>query len=306
MSALEGTQGRDASEDSAEGLVGGSQPASDGADQSVASTGTDPNPSVGGTGPNPNPSVGGTGPNANPPVGGTGPNANPPVGGTGPNPGAGATSDDPDATQKLSKLDTEHLVERAQSGDAAAMNELFARHYQIMVEMARRRLGPRLRQREDPDDLAQTTFREAVRDFSSYGYRGEGSLLRWLIQILQNKIRDRAEFYSAGKRDLSKERSMDGGSDDDSPGYELSSDDLSITRQVQRDENYHLLREALTELTEDHRMAIQLVFFQGLSLRDAGNQMGGRSEDAVRMMLRRAEGRLGELLKRSIGKDITG
>lgn len=205
---------------------------------------------------------------------------------------------------ELSKLDTEALVNRAQSGDAAAMNELFARHYQIMVEMARRRLGPRLRQKEDPDDLAQTTFREAVRDFSSYGYRGEGSLLRWLIQILQNKIRDRAEFYSAGKRDTGKERSMDVSPNDDGPTFEPMSDDLSITRQVQRDENYHLLREALTELSEDHRQAIQLVFFQGLTLREAGEQMGGRTEDAVRMMLRRAEGRLGELLKRSVGKDV--
>jgi RNA polymerase sigma-70 factor, ECF subfamily len=218
-----------------------------------------------------------------------------------PAPGTGAADA---AAKELSKLDTEALVERAQSGDAAAMNELFARHYQIMVEMARRRLGPRLRAKEDPDDLAQTTFREAVRDFSSYGYRGEGSLLRWLIQILQNKIRDRAEFYSAGKRDLGKERSMDGGPTEDAPTFEPMADDLSITRQVQRDENYHLLREALTELTEDHRQAIQLVFFQGLTLREAGEQMDGRSEDAVRMMLRRAEGRLGELLKRSLGKDL--
>ncbi|MCA8979861.1 MAG: sigma-70 family RNA polymerase sigma factor [Planctomycetes bacterium] len=216
----------------------------------------------------------------------------------------GPWSDAEASAKELSTLGTEALVERAQSGDAAAMNELFARHYQIMVEMARRRLGPRLRAKEDPDDLAQTTFREAVRDFSSYGYRGEGSLLRWLIQILQNKIRDRAEFYSAGKRDLAKERSMDGGPTEDAPTFEPMADDLSITRQVQRDENYHLLREALTELSDDHRQAIQLVFFQGLTLREAGEQMEGRSEDAVRMMLRRAEGRLGEILKTSLGKDL--
>jgi len=206
--------------------------------------------------------------------------------------------------QALSEMDTEQLVDRAQAGDAAAMNELFARHYQIMVEMARRRLGPRLRAKEDPDDLAQTTFREAVRDFSSYSYRGEGSLFRWLIQILQNKIRDRAEFYSAGKRDLSKERSIDAGPADESPMFEPSSVDLSITRQVQRDENYHLLHQALTELTDDHRKAIALVFFQGRTLREAGEEMGGRSEDAVRMMLRRAESRLGDLLKCSLGKDL--
>jgi DNA-directed RNA polymerase specialized sigma24 family protein len=61
----------------------------------------------------------------------------------------------------------------------------------------------------------------------------------------------------------------------------------------------------MAELSEDHRRAITLVFFQGLSLREAGERMGGRSEDAVRMMLRRAEGRLGDLLKRTLGRDLT-
>ena len=115
------------------------------------------------------------------------------------------------------------------------------------------------------------------------------------MQILQNKIRDKAEFYSAGKRDLSRERGMEapaGSEEESSPIIEPPSSDLSVTRQVQRGENYELLRKALTELSAEHRQAITLVFFQGRSLREAGREMGGRSEDAVRMMLRRAEDRL--------------
>ena len=84
---------------------------------------------------------------------------------------------------------TGELVQRAKSGDTDALNELFTRYHQLMVEVARRRIGSRLRLKEDPDDLAQTTFREATRDFHNYEYRGEGSLVRWLMQILQNKIR---------------------------------------------------------------------------------------------------------------------
>ena len=107
------------------------------------------------------------------------------------------------------------LVDRAHEGDADALNDLFARYHQTMIEFTRRKLGPRLRLKEDPVDLAQTTFREATRDFGRYEYQGQGSLLRWLVQILQNKIRDKAEFYSAGKRDVSKERAMDGGASTD-------------------------------------------------------------------------------------------
>jgi RNA polymerase sigma-70 factor (ECF subfamily) len=97
--------------------------------------------------------------------------------------------------------ETAKLVARAKAGDAAALNELFTRYHHMMVEIARRRIGPRLRLKEEPDDLAQTTFREAARDFPNYEYRGEPSLVRWFMQILQNKIRDKAEFYSAGKRE---------------------------------------------------------------------------------------------------------
>lgn len=203
--------------------------------------------------------------------------------------------------------ETASLVERAQAGDPDALNELFARYHRVMVEVARRKLGPRLRLKEDPDDLAQTTFREATRDFASYRYQGEGSLLRWLMQILHNKIRDKAEFYAAGKRDLSRERALDS-PEEEGPrlgrgAREITSHDLSVTQVVQRDENFELLRDALSELSPDHRRAITLVFFEGLSLADAGERMGGRTEDAVRMMLRRAEGKLGERLRALLDRD---
>ncbi len=203
--------------------------------------------------------------------------------------------------------ETAKLVTRAKNGDTQALNDLFLRYNQLMIEVARRRIGPRLRLKEDPDDLAQTTFREATRDFPNYEYRGEGSLVRWLIMILQNKIRDKAEFYSATKRDFSRERTMDGARDSSGeamPTIEPPSQDLSVTMQVSRGESYVHLRAALAELSDEHRQAITLVFFEGKQLREAGEIMGGRSEDAVRMMLRRAETRLAEILKTSLGKDM--
>ncbi|MDP6370145.1 MAG: sigma-70 family RNA polymerase sigma factor [Planctomycetota bacterium] len=208
--------------------------------------------------------------------------------------------------QGFADENTQMLVDRAQAGEVEALNELFTRYHQSLVELARRRLGPRLRSKEDPVDLAQTTFREATRDFNKFEYRGEASLLRWLIQILQNKIRDKAEFYSAGKRDMTRERNLDGDPNDNSGVARIPeppSPDLSVTMHVQKEESFEILRGALEELTPDHRKAITLVFFQGLTLRAAGERMGGKSEDAVRMMLRRAEDKLGGILRKSTGLD---
>jgi len=223
-----------------------------------------------------------------------------------PNTGKSNTGGD-DAPKEFLDDETSRLVDQAHEGDVSALNQLFQRYHQVMVEVARRKLGPRLRLKEDPDDLAQTTFREATRDFQHYRYQGEGSLLRWLIQILQNKIRDKAEFYSAGKRDLSRERTIEAPEGEDSSsggGMDFSSADLTVTQMVSREENFEILRDSLEELSEEHRLAITLVFFEGCSLRQAGERMGGKSEDAVRMMLRRAEAKLGDRLRASLGKDL--
>ncbi|QDU65714.1 RNA polymerase sigma factor [Engelhardtia mirabilis] len=217
--------------------------------------------------------------------------------------GDGPEADDPEGneSQELPRPedvqgeDVEEMVQRAQEGDVDALNELFERYYGLLIEVARKRLGARLRQKEEADDLAQTTFREATRDFTRYQYRGEGSLLRWLIQILNNKIRDRAEFYSAGKRDMSRERTIDGEAEG-GRRIEPPSEDLSVTRQVSREEEFGVLRKALEQLSPEHRTAITLVFFQGMTLREAGERMDGRTEDAVRMLLRRAEARLKDLV----------
>ncbi len=200
--------------------------------------------------------------------------------------------------------ETEALVERAKQGDVQALNDLFTRYHGFMVELARRRIGPRLRLKEDADDLAQTTFREATRDFPQYQYRGESSLLSWLVQILQNKIRDKAEYYAASKRDVGRERPSEEPRRglDKSQGYDPPSDELSVTQTLMREEELDILRQALEELSPDHRKAITLVFFEGLALREAGERMEGRTEDAVRMLLRRAEARLRELTRTRLAR----
>ncbi len=200
--------------------------------------------------------------------------------------------------------ETPALIERAKAGEAAALNDLFARHHGLMVELARRKIGPKLRLKEEADDLAQTTFREATRDFDRYEYRGEGSFLRWLVQILQNKIRDKAEYYGATKRDVGRERPGDTpiGDSGDLKRFDPPSADLTVTQTLARAEEFKILREALDELSGDHRKAITLVFFEGRSLREAGELMEGRSEDAVRMLLRRAESHLHELTRTRLTK----
>lgn len=195
------------------------------------------------------------------------------------------------------------LVRRAKGGDAAALNELFARYLATIERRAAHELGPRLRAKEEPEDLAQTTFRTATRDFKGYEYRGKGSLLRWLIRILQNKVRDKADFHSAGKRDTARETELDAPSDasaDSGRSFEPADEGTSVSLRVAREEELEVLRAALEELSPDHKQAITLVFFEQMTYRQADEVMGGRDENALRMLLRRAEDKLHEILARRL------
>ncbi|MEX1024573.1 MAG: sigma-70 family RNA polymerase sigma factor [Planctomycetota bacterium] len=216
---------------------------------------------------------------------------------------AGVEHADDDLPAPPSDDEVAALVERAQDGDVDSLNDLFRRYHEHIIQLARRNLGARLRAKEEPDDLAQTTFREATRDFRKFGYRGEGSLLRWLQRILHNKIRDKAEYYAAGKRDISRETPADAEGPTDQPlgaRNVLSGKGPPVSAQAH--EEHSILRAALTQLSADHRKAITLVFFQGRTLREAGQELDGRSEDAVRMLLKRAKDRLAELTRSQLGQ----
>ncbi len=197
--------------------------------------------------------------------------------------------------------ETAELIRLAQDGEGPALDTLFSRYRRGVVELARKRMGPRLQAKEDPEDLAQTTFREAARDFSRYEYRGDRSFFGWLSQILRNKIRDRAEFHSAAKRDSTREISLTPtptSGESDRPQFEPVAPGLSAEEHAELREQIVLLHKHLEQLSPIHKRAIRLVYFDGLSLREAGRELDGRSEAAVRMLIRRAADRLEESLKR--------
>ncbi|MFT5286714.1 MAG: RNA polymerase sigma factor (sigma-70 family) [Planctomycetota bacterium] len=200
---------------------------------------------------------------------------------------------------KLKNADTEELVRLAQTGEDPALDTLFGRYRSNLVDLARRGMGHRLSLREDPEDLAQTTFREAARDFPGYEYRGKHSFMGWLNRILQNKLRDRAEYHSAAKRDASREIPLTWGSSndgDEAQVFDPASSGLTGLELAELAEEIELLHEHLELLTPVHREAIRLVYYEGLSLRQAGQKLNGRTEGATRMLIRRAAANLKDSL----------
>lgn len=181
------------------------------------------------------------------------------------------------------------LIQRAQQGDTVAVSDLYSRYAERIMPVIRLRLGPKLRQKLDSCDVAQSVLLAAFRDFNKFEYRGEGAFLRWLSQIVENRIRDKGEFFSAAKRDVRKERPLvrdEGGESRLPAGSEPSPSQIfAMSEKVLR------LEQAMDSLTSDYREVILHVKYEGLSLAETAHVMG-RGKDAVRMLLARALARL--------------
>lgn len=93
------------------------------------------------------------------------------------------------------------LVRRFQaSGDRELLNALLDRYYDRVRRMARIRMGVRLRQVTDSEDLVQETFAAAFSKIAQLDLADHSSLIRYLARVLENQIRGSIDHHEAQKR----------------------------------------------------------------------------------------------------------
>ena len=100
---------------------------------------------------------------------------------------------------------TQVLVQEAQRGDSAALDELLQRHIPALRAFIRLRCGKQIRDKESCSDLVQSVCREVLGELGRFEYRGEASFRNWLFGWATHKIQNRARYYRAEKRDAARE-----------------------------------------------------------------------------------------------------
>ena len=182
------------------------------------------------------------------------------------------------------KHTTQDLVSKAQKADRGALEALFKKAYPDLLQAARFRLGPELRKRMDTFDLAQAAYQDALQDLPRYRYKGKGSFVRWLLAILENKIRSQLQFFKRKRRDLRREVPILDGSS-------ISSASRSPATKLVAEEDRARLEAAMDQLSEEYRNVIVSRYYLRMSWRDIGEQLG-RSEEAAQMLCQRALAKL--------------
>jgi RNA polymerase sigma-70 factor (ECF subfamily) len=163
--------------------------------------------------------------------------------------------------------------------------------------LARLQLGRRLQSKLDSSDLIQQTLLKAHEKREQFQGQSEAERAAWLRQILAHTLADALRKFGAEARDVNLERSLESALENSSARLEmwLAGDLSSPSQQVQRKEQALRLAEALAQLPEDQRLAVELHHLQGCTLAEVGVRMQ-RGKRAVAGLLFRGLKRLRHLL----------
>jgi RNA polymerase sigma-70 factor (subfamily 1) len=193
--------------------------------------------------------------------------------------------------------DLEQTVASASHGDAAALDQLFARHLPQLRAFIRLRMGPELRARESASDIVQSACREVLAHLERYRYQGDAQFRHWLFTTVQRKLSNKVAFHRAARRDVRRQAELAGAAGDTDwhdigPTY---ADVLTPSRQAMDREKLARLEAAFDALSPEHREVITLARIVGLPHCEIAVAMG-RSEAACRTLLYRATAQLAVLL----------
>jgi RNA polymerase sigma-70 factor (ECF subfamily) len=169
---------------------------------------------------------------------------------------------------------TQSLLQRAESGDRQAFDDLFARHRPYLRQLVELRLDSRLRSRVDPSDVVQEAHLEAFRRLGNYLQERPMPFRLWLRQIAYDRTLNAWRHHggtarrAAGREVPLPERSSLVLAQRLLAGGSTPSQGLARRELAQR------LRQAIAQLPRTDREVILMRHFEGLSNQEVGCLMG--------------------------------
>ena len=162
------------------------------------------------------------------------------------------------------------LLMRARGGDADALGELWQAVAPTLLQQADARLPERLRSVCNPSDLVSDTYVRFQTRLETFQGASCGQLAAWLQTILRNLIVDRIR-ECPGEQNGSQ-KVIDSGT--------------TPSQGARRAELQDKVRKCLAELSEDDRLALELVVISDLSHKEAAQLLGIKPETFTKRFAR--------------------
>jgi RNA polymerase sigma-70 factor (ECF subfamily) len=154
--------------------------------------------------------------------------------------------------------------------------------------LAQLHVDPLLQGKIDLSGVVQQTMLEADQALPQYEVEKADHLGAWLRRILANNMTDEIRKLRTGKRDVTRERSLEAALEQSSNRLRswLATDQSSPSGHALREEQAIRLSDALAKLPEAQREALVLRHFQDWSLAQIAEHLN-RSHAAVAGLLKR-------------------
>lgn len=187
------------------------------------------------------------------------------------------------------------LVDRWRNGDELAAGEIYDRYVARLVALAGSRISPALARRVEAEDVVQSAYRSffARTGDDRLHVQQSGQLWGLLAAITINKVRAKARFHQADRRDVSNEASVNASNS----CYGIVPTDLA--REPTADEaaalaeQYHRASEQLGAIGRQ----VFAMYLQNASVPEIAESVK-RSERTVRREIDQIRKLLTEMLKR--------
>jgi RNA polymerase sigma-70 factor, ECF subfamily len=160
----------------------------------------------------------------------------------------------------------------------AAGREVFGRFAQRLIALARLHLDARLRNKVDPEDVVQSVYKSFFLRYGDLPLEEDenGGLWALLTMITLRKCADRARYYGAERRNISRE-TPDASSEAPAPWREALGREPTPEQAAMLTET---VEQLLVDLDASDRPLLELSL-QGFSTQEISEQLG-RAERSVR------------------------
>lgn len=189
------------------------------------------------------------------------------------------------------------LILDAKKGDKGALEKICELYIHRVHKIVTFRMGAGLRGKAESMDLVQSVMIKAIRDIDTFDTGSESKFINWLAKIVENTIRDKVDYFAAEKRKAAAEIPIVSETDEDRAGITDIPDKTSptVTQEVESREKLALLCDALNQVKENHREAIVLRNYAGMTFKEIGEVLDC-SEDAARMLYVRSMDEITDIL----------
>lgn len=170
-------------------------------------------------------------------------------------------------------------------------------HRTYLHLLARLQLDAALQGKVDLSGVVQQTLLEAHQQARRLTGRRPDEQRAWLCRILANNLLDEVRKFRTQGRDVGREESL-AAIEASSARIEswLAANQSSPSQQAMRNEQLLALAQALAQLPDEQRRALELHHWQGLPLKDVAARMK-RTKGAVAALLFRGMQKLKALLQ---------